>query len=761
MLAALCAMGVPCIAPAMAMAQPAVAMRLEPMLPRMGDSVRIARLAALGRLWGEVKYFHPYLAYRPIEWDSAFFAAYPLVNRAHTAGEYAAAVSGMLGALGDPVTRVISTAHTAATPAAGAAVPFTSWLPDSTLLVRFAALGDLSEFETMYTRLDSLASGMAPARALILDFRGTALAASDEEGSSVRDLFRNTFPRPFDNYLVAARLTGPAERRRMHSGFAPQSGVSSGGYSSAFYTLDGAPIVPAPGARARPIVAIVDAESSLPDVVVALQRAGLASIVATGGAPAGGDGATHMVTLTDGVRVLVRTAEPADGRGVLPDTVLSRNAPDADVLAAARVLLHVSSSPRAVSGAPLAPPAATRAEAMYTPYPDSAVRVLAAYRFWTAIQYFYPYKNLIGEDWNAVLPGAIARMEAAGDSTAFALAVAEMVQHIHDSHGFVSSAALQAYRGAVPTPLFVRMIEGRPLVTAVRDTALDIAVGDEIVAVDGEPAALRLARYERTFAASTPWALARDATRSFLNGADGTDATLTLRDVHGRVREARVKRQGANRQRMARQREGPVMRLLPGGIGYADLDRLTVPQVDSMFERFKDAPAIIFDMRGYPNGTAWSIAPRLALHQGTAAASFRRNVLTSPDTSEHTTLEVMQTLPATTKPRYAGRTVMLIDERTQSQAEHTGLFLEVANGTVFIGSPSAGANGDVTSVALPGRMGAGFSGHDVRHADGRQLQRVGLQPRVLVRPTVAGIRANRDEVLDAALRYLRHPSARR
>ena len=47
-----------------------------------------------------------------------------------------------------------------------------------------------------------------------------------------------------------------------------------------------------------------------------------------------------------------------------------------------------------------------------------------------------------------------------------------------------------------------------------------------------------------------------------------------------------------------------------------------------------------------------------------------------------------------------------------------------------------------------------FSGHDVRHADGRQLQRVGLQPTVRVEPTIAGIRAGRDEVLDAALRYL-------
>jgi hypothetical protein len=34
------------------------------------------------------------------------------------------------------------------------------------------------------------------------------------------------------------------------------------------------------------------------------------------------------------------------------------------------------------------------------------------------------------------------------------------------------------------------------------------------------------------------------------------------------------------------------------------------------------------------------------------------------------------------------------------------------------------------------------------------LQRVGLQPQFKIRPTVAGIRAGRDEVLEAALRLI-------
>ena len=42
-----------------------------------GDDTRIARLAGLAKVWGTVKYFHPYLAYRDIDWDKALVDTIP------------------------------------------------------------------------------------------------------------------------------------------------------------------------------------------------------------------------------------------------------------------------------------------------------------------------------------------------------------------------------------------------------------------------------------------------------------------------------------------------------------------------------------------------------------------------------------------------------------------------------------------------------------------------------------------------------------
>jgi hypothetical protein len=288
-----------------------------------------------------------------------------------------------------------------------------------------------------------------------------------------------------------------------------------------------------------------------------------------------------------------------------------------------------------------------------------------------------------------------------------------------------------------------------------------------ILKVDGEDASARVAERLKYTAYSTPQAgIFRATESSLLWGAKDSTATFTIRDLHDQVREVRVARKAEYRPKTQGDRSTDVLRVLPGNIGYADLDRLKVPQVDEMFEKFKNCPAMIFDDRGYPHGTAWQIAPRLTDKTDVVAALFRLRDSMTPDLPNGELFRSQaaetfwQRLPRTDKWRYHGRTVLLIDERTISQAEHTGLFFEAANGTKFIGSATQGANGDVTNLSLPGGIHVYFTGQGVWHADGRQLQRLGLQPDVEVRPTLAGIRAGKDEVLDRAVDYLQHDLAK-
>jgi hypothetical protein len=51
-------------------------------------------------------------------------------------------------------------------------------------------------------------------------------------------------------------------------------------------------------------------------------------------------------------------------------------------------------------------------------------------------------------------------------------------------------------------------------------------------------------------------------------------------------------------------RTGNIIRVLPGNVGYVDLDRLPAAMVDSAFRMLAGTKAIVLDDRGYPLGTA-------------------------------------------------------------------------------------------------------------------------------------------------------------
>jgi C-terminal processing protease CtpA/Prc len=692
---------------------------------QVSDSARIARLASLGRVWSSAKYFHPALATGAIDWDSALVAAIPRVRNA----------------LRDPATRVL---QQRAEPVQATANLGLRWEADSTLVV---GLAGLSNFRTVAQIIQSGRGEIQRAKRIVLDLR------AGEGFLNLPFVFAQS---GLDAMLVSRPVSLPAERSRLHSGFPSQVAGLGGAYWVGFVNQSGGDVVPLSGAVARRVAFVVNRRTLLPPIAIALQEAGDAVIVSDGVPPSAAVGISAMrfMALTDSAQVVLRVTEtvsPIGASELVPDSVIQQG----DPLRAATFLLRGPPRPHAVS--PRTVKALTERDYPAMQYPSVEYRVMAAYRWWSAIQHFYPYKDLTGEDWGALLPVFVARMESARDSLEYAQGIAEMVARIHDSHGSVRSGALSAYFGVARPGVTVRFVEGVPVVVRVSaDSAIarsGVTVGDVVTKVDGEEVKARFNRLARYTASSTRQALEATVASRLLNGPDGSTAELTVIGSRGGERVVRIARRRTWPDLRTLQ-GGPVFRVLPGAIGYVDLERLTPAMVDSMFAELKDTKAIVFDMRAYPQGTAWTIAPRLATRSGIAAARFRRPLVMSPDTLERSTYEFVQPIGFWPETRYRGQTVMLMDERSISQAEHTGLFLRAANGTKFIGSPTMGANGDVTAVVLPGGITAAFTGHDVRHPDGRQLQRAGLVPDILVRPTIAGIRQGRDEVLERALRFL-------
>jgi C-terminal processing protease CtpA/Prc len=684
------------------------------------------------------------------------------VEAAKTKDEYAAAVGEMLAALGDPATGVVSK-EIEAKPTAGERHPVWSWVDDKILIVRITNYLDLEQdFIGVRQKIDRLKAETSKARGVVFDLR--ALTLGRYPGTATAIL------RSLANSLVSREAIGPAERSLLHSGYTPQTGMTSGGYFSAFVTSAATQFVPEAGVKAKRVAFVVNGRSELPHVALVLQASGDGAVIAEGPISDAVCARSTSIDLGEGAAARVRVMEyvavpggPGEVRAevqVAPSTESGLSIPSYQAaLKFVRGELEIT-KPAKVSR-PLLPQFVSRLDKTYkeTEYPGREYRLLAAIRFWNVIHYFFPYKHLIEEGWDGVLEEFIPRLEAAHNAQEYALALAEMATHTHDSHVSVRGKAMTEYFGAGAPAVELREIEGEPVVTrlagdgSIKESG--IQVGDIVLKVDGEPVRERMKRVGRFITASTPQAHMHMILVRLLGGSPGSSVTVTVRDRDGHERERKLKRAaGLMAASLDGVSKGAVFRLLDGNVGYADLTRLTVPEVDAMFERFKDAGGIIFDMRGYPNGTAWSIAPRINTKGAVNAADFRRPLVGGSGLSS-ASFQFLQPIPDRgAKPLYRGKTVMLIDERAVSQSEHTGLFFEAANGTTFIGSPTMGANGDVTTLTLPGGFVVSFSGHDVRHVDGRQLQRVGLVPHIEVRPTLKGIREGRDEVLERAKKFL-------
>jgi C-terminal processing protease CtpA/Prc len=107
-------------------------------------------------------------------------------------------------------------------------------------------------------------------------------------------------------------------------------------------------------------------------------------------------------------------------------------------------------------------------------------------------------------------------------------------------------------------------------------------------------------------------------------------------------------------------------------------------------------------------------------------------------------------------PHLGGRRVFLTDASAISYSESVMGYVTDLKLATIIGSATAGANGNVVTFTVPSGFAIRFTGMLVTGHDGRaQHHLAGVKPDIQLEPTIAGIRAGRDELLEQALAVLR------
>lgn len=398
-------------------------------------------------------------------------------------------------------------------------------------------------------------------------------------------------------------------------------------------------------------------------------------------------------------------------------------------------------------------------------------RIAGLSRAWAEAKFNFVHFDKVPDlDWDALYLSYLPRVRAAESTLDYYKVLMSFLAQLKDGHTAIRPPReIWSKIMAVP-PLRIQKLEARYIVAELLDPALaGIDRGMEIVAVDGMPvtqhAEKNVAPYQQ---ASTPQDLDARTARDLLWGAEGSSVELTLVDTKGRTVKRAVTRM--DRSKFATTVPPFEYRALPGNIAYVALNEFGDAKAAEGFEAKLDeiakATALIIDVRqngggnssnGYRVLSALTDKPFATSRWSTA---LYKPVFRAWGRPPETYAEEADQIPPGAGRHFTGRVVVLTSASTYSAAEDFTVAFDAMKRGTIIGEPTGGSTGQPLMFKLPGG-GAGYvcSKRDT-YPDGKEFVGVGIQPQIVVRPTVDDLRAGKDRVLEEAVKYLKSDAGR-
>ncbi|MFT5266078.1 MAG: carboxyl-terminal processing protease, partial [Polaribacter sp.] len=350
-------------------------------------------------------------------------------------------------------------------------------------------------------------------------------------------------------------------------------------------------------------------------------------------------------------------------------------------------------------------------------------------------------------DWDATLAEFIPQIIESADALSYSLTFKRLTTRINDSHAFYYNPSYNSWLGNSDPPFLARFIENEMVITKVLPQITEVNVGDIIKEIDGENIYNLRDSLRELAHGSNDVIIERELNNIIMRGSSGSFSIAV--DNGSNIHTEILNRNNSNFFNLNID-TSPIWKdtTVNGNcnFGIVDMGRLETSDVNTMFVDLLDTDAIIFDIRNYPNGTLWDIVNYLypsSLH----IANFTTPDITYPGSLVWSS----EYIGSGTSNPYQGKLIILFDERTQSQAEYTCMGLEQFPNAVKIGSTTSAADGNVAKVYLPGGIITYATFLGTFYPDYTQTQRVGIIPDYEVHPTISGIRAGQDEVMNFAL----------
>lgn len=391
-------------------------------------------------------------------------------------------------------------------------------------------------------------------------------------------------------------------------------------------------------------------------------------------------------------------------------------------------------------------------------FPDDGFRLLSLYRYWNMINYFFPYKHLMDEDWNKKLKEYIPKFINAKNELEYEMATIQIIADIQDTHANLWGGAdkIDAWKGLNYPPIHVRFIENKLVVTDYYNKELKnkvgLKVGDIITKINGNLIDKIVKEKSKYYPASNEPTKLRDISEDLLR-SNSHNIEIEFVSVNYIPQTKRLKlyeKDSLNVYRLYRKNDNKSFKMLDNNIGYVTLQSIKEEDISKIKEEFKDTKGIIIDIRNYPSASVQLTLGSFFVSSSTPFVKFTEGNIDNPGEFTFTKNEEIINQDKT----YQGKLVVLVNEFSQSNAEYTSMAFRAGNNTTIIGSTTAGTDGNVSTIILPGGLRTMISGIGVNYPNGKETQRVGIIPDIEIMPTIEGIRKGKDELFEKAIEVI-------
>jgi len=406
---------------------------------------------------------------------------------------------------------------------------------------------------------------------------------------------------------------------------------------------------------------------------------------------------------------------------------------------------------------------------------DCGYRLLSLFSYWNMIEYYYPSKYLTDNEWRTILRKYIPLFINAKDRVEYNLICYRLISEINDTHAS-AFYIFDNISGRKIAPLFLRYVENKVIIDApnyymspknkkndsrkdfvsslLPDTPLlsGFFAGDEIIKINNKSVDSLLNVVRKYTSYSNEDVFMRDALINILRTKNDSISVTFLRQsikMDTVLETIDIKKYLSIYHEKFNKKALQCYKSLNDSIGYFYPGQYKSGNALEIYEKIKNKKGIVIDLRCYPD-------PRERMIKGFIEKFLipRDTTFCVATTTDFKIPGLFCSIPVKikgTKNYYTGKIVVIVNEDTQSAAEYHAMAFQSSPNTIVIGSTTAGADGDISILSLPGGVYSIFSGIGIYYPDGKQTQRKGIRIDEVVKPTIKGIKEGRDELLERAI----------